>query len=395
MNTFSAPLDHGSLRPEMQILLACSRTEVSVAQTGRLQALISGPMDWEEVLALGVFHRVVPLLHWNLDRLALLGVPDDVSENLATQFQKNQRRMEGLTEELVRLFGALEAVGIRALPVKGPSLAARLYGGVALRPAGDLDILVTKSDIPGALDVFRECGYRLKFGKSQPTSGQKAAVCRFLYDFHLVDDARGFSVELHFNLSPNRLPFRVSPEELLQGASSWTVNGRSIPVVNDEENLIYLCVHGGKHGWVLLEWVVGVCELLRKMEDVDEQNLWRIAERRGAGTALLLGISLAHQLLESNRTPLLAKQASEDRIAPKLVEDVVRRLGAKIVDAAAEDRFQRAICSSIWKELRWLFYTKLQPEKADIKFASFPVPALYYLIRPIRLARGRVVAMVR
>lgn len=384
-----------SLRPEVRLLLLASRAEIGADDAERLEALLSGPIDWEDVLALAEYHRVSFLLHRNLEELRHLAVPGAIREKLAGRFEANRERMAELATELYRIIDGFEARGIKALPLKGPSLAARLYGDVALRPAGDLDILVTKADIPAALEVLGNHGYSLKFGKAAPSPGQRAAVYRFLYDFNLVDNARDFSVELHFGLSPNKFPFRVTPEELIETASSCLVGDRCLSILNDEENLIYLCVHGGKHAWVHLEWVAGVAELMRRMGKIDEQRLWHLAERRGAGTALLLGLSLAHRLLGLELPVQLGSQAEETPVVRELSAEAFRLLGQTPPNLEAEERFQWDLCPTIARKLRWLFCTKFQPERADIKFADFPAPFLYYFIRPVRMARQCAVRCVR
>ena len=47
------------------------------------------------------------------------------------------------------LFGVLDLAeqhGVRVLPFKGPTLAVLLYGELALRPTGDVDVLVSAAD---------------------------------------------------------------------------------------------------------------------------------------------------------------------------------------------------------------------------------------------------------
>jgi hypothetical protein len=53
----------------------------------------------------------------------------------------------------------LAALGIPALPLKGPSLAARVHGDVGLRSAGDVDLLVAPADLRRAVGVLCAEGY--------------------------------------------------------------------------------------------------------------------------------------------------------------------------------------------------------------------------------------------
>ena len=55
-----------------------------------------------------------------------------------------------LPERLVGILDQLEAVGISAMPIKGPVLALRAYGSVVRRWFFDLDILVHRVDLSRA-----------------------------------------------------------------------------------------------------------------------------------------------------------------------------------------------------------------------------------------------------
>jgi hypothetical protein len=63
----------------------------------------------------------------------------------------------GLTHNLLR---SLEAAGVRAVSLKGPLLAQRIYGDPAVRPSGDIDLWVAPADFARALGVLAEAGYR-------------------------------------------------------------------------------------------------------------------------------------------------------------------------------------------------------------------------------------------
>jgi hypothetical protein len=71
-------------------------------------------------------------------------------------------RQRGGAHELATLaiLDALEAAGIRALPLKGSVLARALYDDVGYRSAGDIDILVAASDLAGAINVVETMDWR-------------------------------------------------------------------------------------------------------------------------------------------------------------------------------------------------------------------------------------------
>src|SRR5262245_63923825 len=60
---------------------------------------------------------------------------------------------------MLELEAALSDDGVLVVPFKGPALATRLYGNVALRPSVDLDFLVRKTDVQRGADVLSRAGF--------------------------------------------------------------------------------------------------------------------------------------------------------------------------------------------------------------------------------------------
>jgi hypothetical protein len=357
-------------------------------QVEQAARLVASGIHWERFIELAIYHRVFPLVHRNWKRHASLGVPPEIREQLQEFFQDNQVQMMAMTAELLRLTRALEEGGVPALALKGPALATRAFGNVVLRPAGDLDLLVRQSHIPRGLALLQDCGYRINLNSpgSAPSARQQAAISRFLYHYILVDPARETTVELHFKLSPEKMPFNASAEELFERASVCRIGGRDVKTLGDEDNLIFLCVHGSKHAWSRLEWIVCLAELIGKIQ-VSEEKLWHLANRRAAGLPLLVGLFLANRLMETQHFPWLSEKAAATPAVKTLYDQFLRNLEVPQSDARAQEDFQWVLCSSQRRGLRWWFYAKIQPKKADIRYADTSLFFLYYFIRQFRLIR--------
>lgn len=353
-----------------------------------LEKVIRSGVDWCALVSLAFYHRVFALVYRNLKQHQPVGVPREVEERLADYFQDNQRRMMEMIAELLCLMEAFEQKGIPVIPLKGPALAATVYGNVALRPAGDLDLLVRRDDIPAALDVLRAAGFSVILHEpgAIATAAQEAAISRFLYHYILFDEERALVVELHFSLSPKKMPFPADPDALIARSATSAIGGRKIRTLNPEDNFLFLCVHGGKHAWSRLEWIVGIRELLRQIDPLDEEKLWEAAEKRNAGLPLLLGLLLVNDLLDPNLAPALTRRARENSVIRKLCQEVRQNLDQGELIPNAQMRFQLAFCRTLGARLRWLFYSGLQPGHADIRYADVSLLPLYYLIRPVRLA---------
>ena len=123
-----------------------------------LEAMIHQLSDWRALLRLAGRHGMKAFLHRHFHRRFTHIVPGEIRRHLREDYYRNLHGNLLLERELIRILKLLEDQGIRAVPFKGVALAECVYGDIALRPRGDIDILVRKGDAvrvaaPGSNDV--------------------------------------------------------------------------------------------------------------------------------------------------------------------------------------------------------------------------------------------------
>src|SRR5262249_46646985 len=104
-----------------------------------------------------------------------------------------------LQRELSTILAACAARQVEVLPFKGVALAARYYQELALRPVGDLDLLVQRADVARCVEAIGAGGFRPVPGYGSPLDPQ---VLRFFVMQYAKE--RGPTVEVHLALC--RLP---------------------------------------------------------------------------------------------------------------------------------------------------------------------------------------------
>jgi Uncharacterised nucleotidyltransferase len=146
-------------------------------------------VSWELLIEASSYHSVTPALAWCLkDQMA---VPSDVRNYLDTILALNGRRNRTLLEGLARIVGALNAIGIEPVVLKG---AARLieasYPAPTLRFLGDLDVLIPAERSAGAVVALQSIGFRANVDDEPlPPSHHHLQM--------LHDRETGVAVELH------------------------------------------------------------------------------------------------------------------------------------------------------------------------------------------------------
>ena len=316
----------GSEKPEVQLLLACSRTAVDDGQAARITALATEKMDWERLVYLGIGHGVVPLLYRNLNTIRPAGVPSSVMERLRNEAQGIAGRNVLLATELLALLDLLRANGVAAMPYKGPALACQVYGDLRLRSFIDLDILVRRIDVPKVRNLLAENGYQPQL---KMTAGKQRAILRSECD-EVFTGTNGRILEIHWAITPPFFSFQLNTEDLFARSISIDLLGKKVLAPAPEDLLLILSVNGAKDMWNRLEFICRVAELLHRYPEIHWQSAFTRARELGADRMLLLGLFLAHHLLGAN-----------------LPEDVLQRVQrTKILSEHGEPGLREAFCQA-------------------------------------------------
>ena len=303
-----------SLRPEEHLLLA-------VLSGAGLDAPAPDRVDWQHFETLVAQHAVLPLVYKRLSAHAK-DVPEALLNTLRRQAQLSVGFSLRLTKLLLDVVALFEANGVPAVPFKGPSLAVTAYGDLGLRPFSDLDIFIRKSDRAGARTLLEQRGFR--HAVSVPdTSEPEALGQRAAYHDAFMNSADDL-VELHWDVAP-RFFATASLGGFWERARSITVLGQPLRCFAPEDQLLLLAIHGSKHRWERLGWVCDVALLLRR-EPPAWPELLRRARQLGAERMLLLGMRLAHELLDAPIPEAASRHWREVPELERLTQDVYHRL---------------------------------------------------------------------
>lgn len=375
------------MRPEIELLLCCARTQLTPAQKGRIDRLVQDNLDWQYLLKTAQWHSLTPLLYWQLKAVCPKSVPPEIFSKLAADFTANLQRNFLLTAQLIKILKKFRERDIPAIPFKGAVLATTLYNNLALRRFYDLDILIESNSFFQAKQLLEHWGYqtdnRLDFRQQKlrlKTNHEQEFVCSDLK----------ISVDLHWNIAPPFFSFHLPVEELFRKTTDLKIAGSEIPVFVPENLLIVLCVNGTKEGWSNLQRICDIAEFINTYPQVNWSKILKDAEESDCIDMVLLGINLARELLEVSlpKSAWIALQKN-----PKIQvfsEQVYDRLFS---DRSFNfDRIQLAYFSlqlqkGVLNKLRYCFKIAITINERDLACISLPqwLFPLYYPIRFCRL----------
>lgn len=374
-------------RPETELLLYCARSCIDSEAADLIRAMLRENVDWTYLIRTASRHGVMPLLFWSLNTVCSESVPKGVLNQLRDHFRSNAHHNLLLTGELLTLLRVFETHGISAIPFKGPALAAFAYDNLALRQFNDLDILLYKRDVPRARDLLISDGYQSLF---QWTRAQEAFELQSNHEYELVHKDGEIVVDLHWLIAPSQFSFPFDTECLWEHLEPISLTGATVMTLSPEDMLLFLCVHGSKHLWERLAWICDVSELIRVNPALDWE--WVIAQATAGGVKrmLLLGLSLANELVGARIRDEVLQMVQTDSKVLTLTRQVGERLFQDNLPhlSLSERRLFHLRAMERWQDrVRYCIIVAGKPRSTDCAFVTLPRELffLYYLIRPIRL----------
>lgn len=307
------------LRPEQDAVLWSARVYLNRDEAPQLQRRLELCRDWNELLNQAQRHGMKAVLHSLLGDVPAGLMPEEVLESLERYYRSSVWNHIIRTRKLLYLWDRFMESGIRAIPFKGPVVAAALYDNAALRPYSDLDLLVRRKDVISAGNVLAEAGY------GPAPRRLSDSLKPHHQEFY---DSEGLRLELHWDLTPVLRRTRVPYNDLWRNLETVGIMGKPVQVLGPEVSLIALCVHGVGHGWQGLRWLLDVACLLKRNPEMDWNKVIDYAGPDGAIRILFPSLLLCAASTRIVLPQDLYGQAVRECLSVSLYADMERLLFA-------------------------------------------------------------------
>src|SRR4029077_11569437 len=109
------------MRPEFELVL-CSARPKTFENDQRIKAIFEAGVNWSEMLACAVQHKLTPVLYECVRDLNAGWLPQGQRDTLTELARTTVKSNLAFLIEMLRLHGAFEAAQIPAIPFKGPAL---------------------------------------------------------------------------------------------------------------------------------------------------------------------------------------------------------------------------------------------------------------------------------
>ena len=237
------------------------------------------------------------------------------------------------------VFSALQQAGIPAAGLKGIYLLENVYGDVGARSMNDIDILVKKSDLEGALEVLKGLCY------SQTSYFDLADPNADIKHVSPMQKASGPMVEVHWTLLEENEPLTIDLDALWQHMMPVRIANLDALSLGVEDLIQHLCLHLTYQHYLQLglRGLLDIAMVLNKFQEkIDWQKLVQTAKSWGIERITALSLKLVETqlnvaiplevfesllpepiepgILENARKVLLERVNYQERLTPDLVQ---------------------------------------------------------------------------
>ena len=378
---------------ENRLLLIIARRELDERGVDDVRRLVREPLDWDYLIATAHGHGLLPLLQKNLSKavtgVAVDLVPSHVLARLKRESVANSQSVLHLIGKQLKAARLLKDRGVRVAIFKGAVLAQMAYGEVSLRQAGDIDMLIDRADFAAARSLLESLGYEMAPRLTEP---QLASHLAFHCEIPFMRDEWFTIVDLHWGLAPRSFVFGLKTADVMSRLQYESLGGTTIETFCDEDMVLYLSMHGTKHLWHRLEWIVSLAELVRASTNIDWDVVVQRAEDAHATRMLALGLRLVEEFSDVKIGPQILKAVDPENVMKQMAMEIrvtiftrshnIESTQTNLYNFKIMDRKRDALVSA----LRALFV----PTFPDWEALTLPstLHPLYYAFRPLRLTKS-------
>jgi hypothetical protein len=277
---------------------------------------LTSNLDWNLALELAEEHSVQGVVTARLKESGHPGMPADAWEKLQGNMRTHHLFTLSMTAELFRILDAFGQAGIETILVKGPVVSFLAYGDPAVRSYVDLDLLVRDRAILPASRIMTTLGFEADVPEAAILSGKIPGE----YLFKRAGAQQ--IVELHTEKTFRYYPRPMRIEDLFARRRRVPLEGREIPALCLEDELVLNCIHGAKHFWERLMWPADIAAIVARHPEIDWEGVRRAARDAGAERMVHVGLLLAESLLGVPVPAEMTANTNADSAARELARQV-------------------------------------------------------------------------
>jgi hypothetical protein len=233
-----------------------------------------GKGDWDRLLS-DAQSDTGPLLYHMLKEADVDGLlPEWFISKLEMAYYSSFSRSVFYYRGLRDILGSFHRSGIQVITFKGAALAETLYPSIALRPFGDIDLLIRDQDLFKAESELQRLGYEKYIREFRQGYGREFEK----YSAYLKRGRVTVYIDLHTRLFPFAHAQKSEFDGFWDRAVATQIDGVHSLTLSAEDTVLHLCVHIFRHGFpIRLLWLYDLALMILKH---GRSLNWKLMEER-------------------------------------------------------------------------------------------------------------------
>jgi hypothetical protein len=272
---------------------------------------IPASLDWARIAQVAIPNRMAHLLRRILSTRSIWEtLPAAPRAEIAASADRLRQNADTLGGFLARYLQRAAARGIPTAVLKGLSISSNIYGDPAMRPGGDIDLLVRPHDVPACLAALEEIGIGAYWHNLMHDDYYTR---HHLHQQRSTPDTKTW-FEIHWALDHPYTLLTIDYAALLDRATPGTLLDQPVADLTPPDLLLTLAVHLVKHAIHLpatvqradlprlvlaegmLMYHLDIAETIHQHPDLDWEALIQLARQTGTaeifGAVLRAGVTL-------------------------------------------------------------------------------------------------------
>lgn len=271
---------------------------------------IPNDIDYDRFTALLIRHRVYPLYEEYIHKYDLT-----ISNELQRSINNNKLKTLQLIQETIRLNKVFNEHGINLVFIKGVVLAKDLYQDINLRPAKDIDFIVSEKYIIQTIKILEELGYELKYPEFELTPRRIKYFIKNKIEFVFVHKITKLCIEPHWGLNyfSNKCSYQTTTVQFYN---------QELKTLTEIDNFIYLSLHGATHCFWRLRWLNDLALLIRKGISLDA--VLQKAKAQNVLPIIHMALILVQKFFTIHYTQNIEHTITQDKKAKRLAKIAIQ-----------------------------------------------------------------------
>lgn len=372
-----------NLKPEDEFLLKCSVSYMGDADVDITRQMVKSDLDWDYLTKMAYRHRLSSLLYWQLNNICPEEVPSEIMRKLREHFENNVKKNLMMFRELLNVIQILHKNGINPIPYKGPVLAIMTYNNLGLREFVDLDFYVTKEEVLKTQEILIENGYEPLM---ELTDNQKRVFFKFQREYHFMNESTHITLEIKWKFLSTMFPIQNELFTSYPNAfKEVNLDQYKVKTIQPELLIMILCTHNASHSFSDLYRFCDLSELIKSQNNVNWQELIKIAEQLEMKRIFLVNLCLLREMFQIDIPKAVLDLISKDKMIFEISEKIINRLFSdkKSLGNMGILTLQTALREKMITKIRTVLHLIFTPTPEVIESVSLPrtLEPLYYFLK--------------